>query len=328
MAYQKVFCSVAEFNEVFLSDGSNVILEKIIEDFCDVYLDISEDELAVLKYENPILKSFSKRDNANVLSGLNDFGNIKANNFIPFLNDILLLNKDYNTEAIRNDYGIFAVKSTDKEYLDSLDYHFGYSLNDNPKNTINCWNDIFQGIIPPTNSAILIDNFLWGKLENFNDDNLENLYIIFQNIIPQSLKIPFHLSIIISNKDARLSPHSAQEKINKVAKNLKRITGKNIEISITTQTDTKTFHERVILTSHQYIYSHKGFTIFKDNKLVDQTNGDRNWVYKDVRKYQGEIRKHQHYELSRNILKQINSNNRAPTNVTFNLGNTNNPILN
>lgn len=326
MAYQNVFCSLNEFNEVFLSDGSINILERIIEDFCDVYLDVSEDDLSILKFENPIIKALNKRDIGKVLSGINDFENIKKKNFIPFLNDILVLNTDFNTEAIRNDYGILAINTNEVDYLESLDFHFGFSINEESK--FNSWEDVFKKPIPPINSAILIDNFLWGKLENFREDNVENFYVIFEKLIPKTLKTPFYLSIIISNKDNRLNPKNAQEKINKVSSNLKKITGINIEISITTQTNTDVFHERVILTNHHYIYSHKGFTVFKNNKVINQTNGHRNWVYKDIKNYEGEINKHFHNKLIRNILKQINFNNKTSTNTIFNIGNTNNPLLN
>lgn len=327
MTYQKAFCSVNEFNELFI-ENSNEILERILTDFCDIYLDIDEHEVEMMRNENPIFKSLRKRDVGTILPAKNEFENINNNNFIPFLNDILVLNKNFNTEKIRNDFGILAIKINEKEYLERLDIQFGYSFNDNTDNKFKSWNDLFQTPIYPINSAILIDNYLWGKLENFNDDNIENLYVIFENLIPKTLKIPFHISLITSNKDCRLTPKIAQEKINKVANNLKNITGKNIEISITTQTDTKTFHERVIITNQHYIYSHKGFTLFGNKKLIHHSNGDRNWVYKDIRNYNGEIRKHHHNDLKTNINKLISSNTRKPTNVIFNIGNIENPILN
>lgn len=327
MAYQRAFCFSNEFNELLINN-SNEILEKILNDFCDVYLDLDEEEILNLIEENPIFKSFTKRDNGLIIAAKEDFENIKKSNFIPFLNDILVLNESFKTEEIRGDFGILAVKPEEIEYLESLDLQFGYSFNDNLENNFKNWLDLFQNPIKPLNSAILIDNFLWSKLENFNEDNTENLYVIFQHLIPQKLKIPFHLSLIISNKDSRLTPKIAQEKINKVAGNLSKLTGKKIEISITTQTDTKTFHERVILTNFHCIYSHKGFTLFKNKKLIDYSSGDRNWVYKDIRKYHGQIRKHHHNDLKQNINKLITSNYKNPTNVIFNIGNTNNPLLN
>ena len=102
-----------------------------------------------------------------------------------------------------------------KLYLESLDYHFGFSFNEESK--FHSWEAVFKNPIHPINSAILIDNFLWGKLENFNEDNVENFYVIFEKLIPKTLKVPFYLSIIISNKDNRLNPKNAQEKINKVS---------------------------------------------------------------------------------------------------------------
>ena len=75
MAYQKAFCSLNAFNQLFINN-SNEILEKILTDFCDIYMDVNEDEIDVLKIENPIFKSFMKRDIGTVLPAKNDFQQI------------------------------------------------------------------------------------------------------------------------------------------------------------------------------------------------------------------------------------------------------------
>lgn len=332
MAFQKVYCSQNEFNELFLTDVNNDILEKIITDFCDIYMDIEESEIIVLSSENPIFKRLLKRDSGTIISAINEFESIRSNSFFPFLNDILILNKETNTGAIRNDFGILALKSDDKEYLESLDYHFGYSFNKgkDKENPFKTWSDVFKSKkIEPLNSAIIIDNFLWNNIDDFHNENLENLYPIFENLIPKTLKIPFHISIITSNNKSCYSKKFI-EKLNKIVKNLKASTGVNIEISLSTHTDAvkDDIHERVILTNYHYIYSDKGFNVFKDNKIILSTKGDRNWVFKDVRNYYGEIRKHHQIENLNMVKKRILSNQKIDTDVIFNLGNTNNPLLN
>lgn len=330
MAYQKVYCSLNEFNEVFLADEPNQILEKIITDFCDIYVDIEEENISELSNENPILKSLLKRDIGTVISAINDFESIKAKNFIPFLNDILVLNKDINTEEIRNHYGILAIKSDEKKYLESLDYHFGYSFEKVIKNKFNSWAEVINfKKIGPLNSALIIDNYLWNNIDDFHDENLENLYDIFENLIPKTLKIPFHLSIITSNNKGVFNPKFS-DKLNKIVKNLKSKTGIDILISFSTHTDSvkDEMHERVILTNYHYIYSDKGFYVFKNGKVVQSTKGDRNWVFNNIQNYFGEIRKHHHYKNLNLVRKRFSDNEKINSEVIFNLGNTNNPILN
>lgn len=329
MAYQRAYCSLAEFNKLFINN-SNEILEKILMNFCDIYMDIEEKDLDDLRESNPVFKSFMKRDIGTVLSAKKDFENIKANNFIPFLNDILVLDKNTNTTAIRNDFGILAIKTEEVDYLESLDFHFGYSFQKEEKNQFNSWKEVFSLQTPqPLNSAIIIDNYLWRNLDDFHQENLDNLYDIFEHLIPKTLKIPFHISIIVSN-NKNLFNKKFGEKLNKIVKNLKTLTGIDIEISFSTHTDTvkDDIHERVIITNYHYIYSDKGFYVFKNKNIDVTTKGDRNWVYKDVKNYYGQIRKHQQYQNIQSVKKRILANIKLDTEVIFNIGNTNNPLLN
>ena len=329
MAYQKAYCSINEFNQLF-TDNSNEILEKILANFCDIYVNLTEEEIDAMKVENPIFKSFMKRDIGTVLPANIDFENIKSNTFTPYLNDLLVLDSNYNTKSIREDFGILAVKLDEIEYLKSLNFHFGYSFEKNKQNDFNTWGEVFSLKTPePLNSAIIIDNYLWKDLENFHSQNLENLYSIFENLIPKTLKIPFHLSIITSNRDGVYSPKFV-EKLNKIIKNLKTTTNIEIEISFSTHTDSvkDDIHERVILTNYHYIYSDKGFNVFKDKNIILPTKGDRNWVYKDVENYYGQIRKHQHFQNIQSVKKRISYNQKNATNMIFNIGNTKNPLLN
>ena len=120
------------------------------------------------------------------------------------------------------------------------------------------------------------------------------------------------------------------EKLNKIVKNLRTKTGVNVEISLSTHTDIvkDELHERVIMTNYHYIYSDKGFNVFKDKKIILSTKGDRNWVFKDVKNYYGQIRKHQHFQNIQLVKKRITQNQAIDNEVIFNIGNTNNSLLN
>lgn len=330
MAYQKAYCSINEFDKLFLGYDTNIILEKILSDFCDIYMDLNMDEIEILRDENPIFKSFMKRDVGTIFPANDDFESIKVNNFSPFLNDILVLNEDFKTDDIRNHYGILAIKTNEIEYLESLDYHFGYSFQKGVDNKFTSWGEVFKlKKVEPLNSAIIIDNYLWNNIDDFHNENIENLYDLFEYLIPSTLKIPFHISIITSNNKGFFN-NKFTEKLNKIAKNLTTKTGVAIEISFSTHTDSvkDDLHERVILTNYHYIYSDKGFYVFKNGKVELTTKGDRNWVFKDIQNYYGEIRKHHHFKNLISIKKRISYNDKNGTATIFNLGNLNNPLLN
>lgn len=330
MAIQKVYCSINVFNELYLAEESNVILEKIIEDFCDLYIDLESDEILQLKDENKIFKRIFKRENGTIKSAISEFEYIRTNSFMPFLNDVLILDKETDTDAIRKQFGILAVKPDEKQFLKNLGIQFGYSFKKEGKNEFSSWGDVFKNkTIEILNSAIIIDNFLWKNLGNFHNENLENLYNIFEYLIPRTLKIPFHLSIITSNNKGIFNKNFT-EKLKKIVNNLKATTGVDIEISFSTHTDTvkDDIHERMILTNYHYIYSHKGFYVFENKRVKHSTNGYRNWIFKDVENYFGKSLKHIHYDNIVMAKKRIVENAGINNDVIFNLGNINNPLLN
>jgi hypothetical protein len=137
--------------------------------------------------------------------------------------------------------------------------------------------------------------------------------------------VPFHLMIVVQNKASSITKSKAHAIINKMKKYIKNNGG--IEISIITQTDTKTFHERAILTNYHYIQSHKGFVAFDNKRVKNETNGDRNWVFKDIDNYVGEIQKHKHLSNAIRVHKLIQKNKSIDTDVIFNEGYIDNTIL-
>lgn len=325
MGNNKAICPLAIFQNILMEDEGT--LYKILDEFYDVVIDIDEDKLFELLTENPILNYFFKRENASLIFDNGEFETLNNQEYDKLLNNIIILEDDVDVNKIRSEYGIMAIHNNDK-YLENNEYNFGYSFNkrDKVKKT---WVDVF-GVekITPINSAIIVDNYLWSDHESFNDDNVNNFYPIFSNLIPKTLKISFHILMVIQNKGGAIIPKKAQEKISKFKRKLEKETGVEIEIGFVSQTDTSTFHERYILTNYHYISSHKGFTVFDKGRVKTETNGERNWVFKDIKNYFGEIRKHQQLRNISNINKLIAKNNKTESSTVFNVGNMDSPILN
>ena len=326
MRNSKAICEFDIFEELIKEDKS--IIYKILDEFYDIVIDKDLESVHKLIEENPIAKYFLKRENATLLSDNGEFKKIGKEEYSNFLNDIVLLPEDKDTEAIRTEYGVMAIHLNDKCLVDN-NSNIGYSFNITGGSTFSNWEDlILVKKVEIVNSAIIIDNYLWDKFENFKEDNEENLYPLLASIIPKSLKIPFHLIFVIQNSKSKFTPEKAKEKLKKVKRDLERITGVTIELGLISQTDTKVFHKRVILTNHHYIISDKGFTIFKRGKVTNNTEGTRNWVFKDILNYIGEIDKHKHINTINDLKDLIKINKERGTDVIFNEGNMDNPLLN
>lgn len=325
MGAHKLYFQNDYLEELIISNENHLTVYNIVDQFCDVVLNINEEAIIEIIKENPILKTLFKRENVGLIGDKEKYNLLAKEDYSNFLNDILLLNlSQEKTKNIREKFGILAF-NLGETFIENQNYHFGYAI-DNSANSIKCWSEIFNNKpIAPINSAILIDNFLWNEIAKYKEQNEDNIYPILENLIPKTLAIPFHLMIVLQNKGGQLQKEKAKEIINKIRKRIVRKNG--LEICIVTQTDTSTFHERIILTNFHYIYSHKGFVAFANGRVKNETNGDRNWVFKDICNYVGQIRKHHHLNNALNVFKLIQANNKNETSIIYNQGNTNSPIL-
>lgn len=323
---QKVYCDQS-LCELFLLEDEQTIY-KIAEEFCDVVTDLSDEEIIAMAQENPIVKHFIKRDSGNFYGDTKSFERIRKQDYGSFVNDILILPDNVDVGEIRKQYGILALHMDDS-FPDEQNTYFGFTLNGEEDSPFKNWSSIFsEKDVLPVNSAILVDNYLWNNLEEFSAENGENLYPIMEAIIPKQLKVPFNLTIVILNKDKRFNPKIATDKIHKIEKNLNKRTGVEVNVGLITQMDNKIFHERVLLTNYHYVYSDKGFTIFKHGKLQERTKGDRNWVFLNIQNYTGELRKHHHNNVLKAVRDAYQKSCEINTAMIFNAGKLGNPLLN
>lgn len=323
------YCSINEFNRIVEQMRENPTLFNTICEFYNLHLNLAEEDLIELIGNNPIVFQLVKRENATVIADQAAFEELKNGEYVLFLNDFLILPEEQDTVAIRNEYGILAVHANG-EFFTENSYNFGYTIEDSDSCKFKSWKDVFgQKPITPLNSAILIDNYLWSNLDEFSRENEENLFPIIDHLIPKTLKTPFHLIFIIENGRGRFNPKNAEEKLKKVLKYASKQSDTEVRGAIVAQTDTKIFHERVLITNHHYFYSDKGVAVFKEGRLRNPTKGDRNFVFKDINNFVGETRKHQQLSIIRNIKKAIDDNKKATKNsVIFNIGDINSPLLN
>lgn len=323
------YCSKANFENILGQLDENPTLFNTINEFYNLTIDTSDDELFELMQNNDIVLQLYKREHASVVSDPEAFEKIEQEDYSGFLNDVLILDDDKDVDKPRKDYGILAVHSKGQFFKDN-NFHFGYSIEIDDECKFKCWEDVVgQKPMLPVNSAILIDNYLWSNLNEFSEENKENLYPIIKHLIPKTLKTPFHLIFVVENGKSRFNQKNAEEKLKKVLKFATNESGVEVKGAIIAQTDTKIFHERVLVTNHHYFYSDKGFAIFRQGILRNPTKGDRNFVFKDIDNYVGETRKHQQLNIIRNIKKAIKDNTGvSERSAVFNVGDLNSPLLN
>lgn len=323
-----LYCN-SDLKDILFLMEEDEILYKMLDGFYDLVLNITDDEIFELIKENPIANYFFKRDSGSLLSDIDAFRKLDNKDYIDFSNDIIICEEDINTEEIRDKYGVLALQ-IDEQFLEYQNYNFGYTIESNKECKFKSWNDVVEPKpFTPVNTAVVVDNFLWSKKDcDFHNDNSENLYAILSKIIPKNLEIPFQVLLNIDNRNTGINKAEAQEKLKKVKNNLEKITGKTVEVGISSHTDPKLFHSRVILTNYQYFHSDRGFTIFKDGRIKASTYGTRNWVYYGIDNYVGEINKHHHQNLIRNLKTSTSFNERTETDAIYNIGTWKNRLLN
>jgi hypothetical protein len=159
--------------------------------------------------------------------------------------------EDTDIQKIERDFGCMAFNS---ENLERASFLFSWFLlpiskkNRTPKN----WN-FLTDFKHPSNSMVLTDNYLF----DYNDEEMnENLIPFLKNIMPNTLTIPFQLTII--GRDTKKNIDITQKKI-EIEKSLKKAFDYDINLTIIPVS----VHDRNVFTNYMWIYSGIGLSIFK-----------------------------------------------------------------
>lgn len=126
----------------------------------------------------------------------------------------------------------------------------------------------------PCNALIVTDNYLFAKesiVQNYRQLD-ENLLALLSELMPKSLKIPFHLTIIGSHIKDSLTELYIKNNLetlhNYIAEQLKKHFSYPIHLNIFIAP----FHDRNILTNYAWINSGNSFTYFKKRVLHSNTS--------------------------------------------------------
>ncbi|QZT38983.1 hypothetical protein K5X82_08810 [Halosquirtibacter xylanolyticus] len=337
MAIQDIYCSDAIFTKIVEEEDAafeSKTLFPIFMDYSNIILDLDEDELEEKIYAHEVYRIFNKKEVGELVPHKKFFQSIDEENYCKFPTDIFLLDHEHiDAEKIRLSHGCMILKKNELHLFEKLNKTYGFSFKTpvdglQRRNRNGSWEAFLKEVsLTPINSAILIDSYLYKNIVDFNNFKEENLFEIVKNIIPSTLEVPFHITLVFNNSNDIINKEKSQWVMAELTQFIEQEIGKAIEVGIITHNLNPAIHERVLLTNHHYFYSDKGFNIIRDGKVRNETRGKIEWLYHDVAENYGTIRKEDHFDYLDVIRKQRDNNKTTGNRLCFNIGHTDNRLL-
>lgn len=162
--------------------------------------------------------------------------------------------EDIDIQKIESDFGCLAFNSSSLEKASFLFSWFLLPISKKEKTPKN-WNFLTY-FKHPFNAMVLTDNYLF---DYSNEEMYENLIPFLKNLMPNTLNLPFQLTII--GKDTKKTIDIKQKKL-EIEKALERVFSYDINLSIIPEP----VHDRNVFTNYMWIYSGIGLSIFKVEK--------------------------------------------------------------
>lgn len=133
------------------------------------------------------------------------------------------------------------------------------------------WSNLLKEIpLPPINSLIISDNYLLKNVDNGAFIGFENLKMLLNAILPNTLDITFHI-LIVTRMHNNLSPQKANKLYEELKSYLRRIRSYNFQLEFVFN---PTIHPRKIFSNYFVIIGDRGFNLFhpKYNTKVHSDN--------------------------------------------------------
>ena len=281
---------------------------KIINNHSDIAIDINQNDLdSELIDDQSILFLFlqSNAREINIIASDDYFRKIDANPeaVIEKPRSVFFLNIDADKAMnlqIENGIIVQAKSNIDDTALS------GSYFKDLPKNTV-CestkdkgWKSLINFNLPPSNSLIISDNYLFKNEENRIITGEPNTINLIDAILPSTLNVTYHILIVAEdNKKSDVWCENLKVRISTQIKSLRPY---NIIVEFLFAV---TIHKRIILSNYLNGSSDKGFAVFspRDNKTVRDDNDFRlDRVFNNLHSFGGDVE----FTSKENALKAIN----------------------
>lgn len=307
----KVFSEVEVFEEILLNHNYPK-WNNVLKLHADNYLNLSDDEIETFlaSQEPNILTEFFNATGKGFKSGKELFFNEIAENpeaLIKHPCSYFLLNKeDHEITDLINSYGVIVQNSNINEDIISKRCYEELIKNkeyfDGSKKG---WHFLADKEI--LNSLIISDPHLFDNAESRKNIGFSNIKNLLDAILPNSLKIPFHLLIIVEEKsNGSLAPF-----FNKIQSDLIDEIQKlrDYEIIVEIIVTSTIIHKRRAFSNNFVIGCDKGFKLFKirDNqKCFDDNDFELNYYFHSNDPNDGKPNFYEFIQRLPNIKKGIN----------------------
>jgi len=295
------------FENIISSPDTYPNWNKIINDHSAICLDINEVDLdAEINNPDSILFLFMQ-SNARAIDLVpldNYFQTIYANpaTVIDKPRSVFFLNIDSNTAINLQEENGIIIQS--KDQIDDK-ILLGSYFKDLPKSTV-CesgrilgWQSLITFDLPPSNSLIISDNFLFKNEERNLLIGEPNIINLIDAILPSNLSVDYHILIIA--EDNRKTQQWCENLKTRISIAIKALRPYTIIIEFLFSA---TIHKRVILSNYLNGSCDKGFSVFspRDNSTVREDNDFRlDRVFNNLHSLGGDVE----YTSKENSLKGI-----------------------
>jgi len=268
-AEKEIFENIVLFNDTYPN------WYKIFSNHSEVCLNITDAELnAELTQGTPIFEYIMANAGKEPIALKDFFDDIHLDKSVIAEKPraaFLLNYPKVETDAMQSSYGIIV------QNKDNIDDNIlkGTYFKNLPKNLVienqQCigWKKLLNFSIPPSNSMVINDEYLFTNEENSRIIGQFNVLHLIDSLLPHNLDIPYHILIVTTQKN------KSNEWYERLAGNLKaQIISLRQYPIIFELVFTDSIHKRKLILNYVNATCDKGFAIFKvsDNKTVRETN--------------------------------------------------------
>ncbi|MBM3435735.1 MAG: hypothetical protein FJY07_05905 [Bacteroidetes bacterium] len=274
MVGQTVYTDFNILEEIFLFKDdfeSYGLLYKIIMDFSDVMINIEDEEFNKIKENNIFIKSLIKRPDKKIYPLKRFFENILEEDLSNFPRDIFILNEsqDFCNSSMQK-FGVLVLNSSDLNEVKALAKRHKkiYSKDEVvetylPLTTLKGWHSFINDLkLHPLNSIVIIDNHIF----NNRKAGIRNLVNLIESILPENLNVPFHILIIIDNREVKFNQNALSKFKDEIKNQLSVKVDYEIKIGILSHSLDDEFHNRVLISNYFIITSDYGFDCFDNER--------------------------------------------------------------
>lgn len=276
-AVQNVYCTLPFLEEAIRrrkESAPHKIALRIMENLSNIYLDIPQEELVSRVKEDQVFRNLFKRENKTFRSKIGWRSSLQ---FEAVTDEVCFVHPDYiqDYKKLREEFGCLIIASdNDFHLIERMNDKRGYVCIVPEDERISHLEEAYQKSweeairtcpVTPVNSIIISDNYLFSKITSRKE---KGLFALLNTVVPENLKIPFHIAIFSLIAERYNFSAKDAEKLVQEIKELFPGREDYIKVTIVIHTKKTTTHDREIITNYHRITSGAGFSIIEDEDGV------------------------------------------------------------